>query len=123
MRQQHHGGSIILITHVLGERGLPHTAAYSAAHGAVHNLIRALAQELAPTHITINGIALGWMDWMTDRLDPNDPEAARALRFPIIKEAGRADDIAAMAIWLSGDGAGYVTGQVFPLDGGLTQHL
>jgi len=123
MRHQHHGGNIVLLTHVLGERGLPHTATYSAAHGAVHNLIRALAQELAPSKITINGIALGWMDWMTDRIDANEPNGARALRFPIIKRAGRADDIGAMAVWLSGDGAGYVTGQIFPLDGGLTQHL
>lgn len=123
MRRQHHGGSIVIVTHVLGERGLPHTATYAAAHGAVHNLIRALAQELAPSKITINGIALGWMDWMTDRIDANDPDGARALRFPIVKSTGRADDIGAMAVWLSADGAGYVTGQIFPLDGGLTQHL
>ena len=38
------GGNIILVTSVLGERGLPNTSVYSAAHGAVFNLIRALAQ-------------------------------------------------------------------------------
>jgi NAD(P)-dependent dehydrogenase (short-subunit alcohol dehydrogenase family) len=117
------GGSITLITHVLGERGLPNTSVYAAAHGAVQNLIRALAQEVAPQAIRINGVALGWMDWMQDRLDSTDEEADRALRFPIIKRAGVAEDVGPIAVWLAGTGAGYVTGQIFPVDGGLTQHL
>jgi NAD(P)-dependent dehydrogenase (short-subunit alcohol dehydrogenase family) len=54
----------------------------------VHNLIRALAQELALHGISINGIALGWMAWMHDRLDRTDEEASRAQRFPISKRAG-----------------------------------
>ncbi|XOV87487.1 MAG: SDR family NAD(P)-dependent oxidoreductase [Pseudomonadota bacterium] len=116
-------GHIVLVTSVLGERGLPNTSAYSAAHGAVFNLIRALSQELAPEHISINGIELGWMDWMSDRIDPGDEEAARAVRFAMLKRPGRAEDVGPLALWLSGSGAGFVTGQVFPLDGGLTQHL
>lgn len=123
MLEQGRGGNIVLVTHVLGERGLPNTSVYSAAHGAVQNFIRALAQEVAPRSISINGIALGWMDWMTDRLDEQDPEAARAVRFTLSKRAGTAKDVGPMAVWLSGSGAGFVTGQIFPLDGGLTQHL
>jgi NAD(P)-dependent dehydrogenase (short-subunit alcohol dehydrogenase family) len=123
MKNQHHGGNLVVVTNVLGERGLPGTTAYAAAHGAVHNFVRAAAQELAPRRIVINGIALGWMAWMDDRLDPADPEAARALRFPIVKGPGRPSDLGPLAVWLSGSGAGYVTGQIFPLDGGLTQHL
>jgi len=123
MRIQGGGGNIVLLTHVLGERGLPNTTIYSAAHGALHNFIRALAQEVAPAAISVNGIALGWMDWMTDRLDETDVEAARAVRFTISKRAGNEADIGPMAVWLAGSGVGFVTGQVFPLDGGLTQHL
>jgi NAD(P)-dependent dehydrogenase (short-subunit alcohol dehydrogenase family) len=123
MRQQGQGGNLVLVTHVLGERGLPNTSVYAAAHGAVHNLIRALAQEIAPEGISINGIALGWMEWMHDRLDRSDEEASRALRFPIIKRAGVAADIGPIAVWLAGTAVGYVTGQVFTVDGGLTQHL
>jgi NAD(P)-dependent dehydrogenase (short-subunit alcohol dehydrogenase family) len=123
MRQHGPGGTIVLVTHVLGERGLPNTSVYAAAHGAVHNLIRALAQEVAPEGISINGIALGWMEWMHDRLDRADEEAHRALRFPIIKRAGVAADVGPIAVWLAGTAVGYVTGQVFPVDGGLTQHL
>jgi NAD(P)-dependent dehydrogenase (short-subunit alcohol dehydrogenase family) len=123
MLQQRQGGNIVLVTHVLGERGLRNTSVYAAAHGAVHNLIRALAQEIAPHGISINGIALGWMEWMGDRLDRTDEEANRALRFPIIKRAGIAADVGPIAVWLAGTAIGYVTGQLFPVDGGLTQHL
>jgi NAD(P)-dependent dehydrogenase (short-subunit alcohol dehydrogenase family) len=116
-------GNLVVVTHALGSRGLPNCAAYCAAHGAIANLIRALAQELAPAGISVNGIALGWMDWMSDRLDPTDEDAGRAVRFTLAKRAGTAEDVGALAVWLAGSGAGYVTGQVFPLDGGLTQHL
>ncbi|ETW99876.1 MAG: hypothetical protein ETSY1_13435 [Candidatus Entotheonella factor] len=123
MDAQGTAGNIVLVTHVLGERGLPNTSAYAAAHGAVHNLIRALAQETAPRGILVNGVALGWMDWMQDRLDPADPQADRAIRFTISKRAGVPEDVGPIAVWLSGTGVGFVTGQVFPVDGGLTQHL
>jgi len=63
------------------------------------------------------------MDWMTDRVDPTDEQAQRAVRFTLAKRMGRAGDVGPLAVWLSGSGAGFVTGQVFPLDGGLTQHL
>lgn len=116
-------GNLVVVTHALGSRGLPNCAAYCAAHGAIVNLIHALAQELAPAGISVNGIALGWMDWMTDRLAPDDPEAQRAIRFTLCKRTGRPDDVGPLALWLAGSGVGYVTGQVFPLDGGLTQHL
>jgi NAD(P)-dependent dehydrogenase (short-subunit alcohol dehydrogenase family) len=117
------GGNIVFVTSVLGARGLPNCAAYCAAHGALQNLVRALAQEVAPHAISVNAIELGWMDWMQDRLDPADAEAARALRFTLSKRAGTAEDVGPLAVWLSGSGAGYVSGQMFPLDGGLTQHL
>jgi NAD(P)-dependent dehydrogenase (short-subunit alcohol dehydrogenase family) len=123
MLQQATGGNIVLVTHVLGERGLPNTSAYAAAHGAVHNMIRALAQETASRRISINGVALGWMDWMHDRLDHTDEEANRALRFPIVKRGGAPADVGPIAVWLAGTAVGYVTGQIFPVDGGLTQHL
>lgn len=123
MLTQQTGGNIVLVTQVLGQRGLPNTSAYCAAHGALHNLIRALAQEVAPHGISVNGIALGWMDWMDDRLDADDVEAQRAIRFTIVKRSGTPQDVGPLAVWLAGTGVGFVTGQIFPLDGGLTQHL
>ena len=123
MLAQGSGGNIVLVTNVLGERGLPNTSIYSAAHGAVQNFIRALAQEVAPNGISVNGISVGWMSWMEDRLSPSDPDAGRAVRFTIAKRAGEPEDIGPMAVWLSGSGVGYVTGQIFQVDGGLTEHL
>lgn len=117
------GGRIVLLTSVLGERGLRNCTAYAAAQGATQNFIRAAAQEFAPAGISVNGIALGWMDWMDDRLDPTDEEAQRAIRFTIAKRAGEATDIGPLAVWLSGTGAGFVTGQIYAVDGGLLQHL
>lgn len=123
LRAREAGGNLVLVSDVLGERGLPYCSAYASAQGAIHNLIRALAQELAPKRISVNGIALGWMDWMEDRLAPDDPEAQRAIRFTIAKRAGTPEDIAALAVYLASGAVGYVTGQIFPVDGGLTQHL
>lgn len=117
------GGRIILVSHVLGERGLPNTAAYAAAHAATQQLTRSLAVELGRDGVTANCISLGWMDWMQDRLDPDVEDAGRAVRFTIMKRAGTPDDVAPMALWLAGSGAGNVSGQVFRVDGGLTQHL
>ena len=117
------GGNLILVSHILGERGAQNTAAYSAAHAATQSLVRSLAQELGASGITVNGISLGWMEWMHDRIDPQVEDAGRAVRFSIMKRAGEAEEVGPMAVWLSGSAAGYVSGQVFTVDGGLLQHL
>ena len=116
-------GRLILVSHVLGERGVTNTSAYGAAHAATQSLVRTLSQELGPQGTVVNGISLGWMEWMQDRLDPADQEAMRATRFPIMKRTGTGEDVGPMAVWLSGTGAGYVSGQIFTIDGGLLQHL
>ena len=117
------GGNIILVSHILGERGVQNTAAYGAAHAATQSLVRSLSQELGSDGITINGISLGWMDWMDDRIDADNDDAGRAVRFSIMKRAGEAEEVGPMAVWLAGSGVGYVSGQVFTIDGGLLQHL
>jgi NAD(P)-dependent dehydrogenase (short-subunit alcohol dehydrogenase family) len=116
-------GRLILVSHVLGERGVTNTSAYGATHAATQSLVRTLSQELGPQGTVVNGISLGWMEWMQDRLDPADHEAMRATRFPIMKRTGTGKDVGPMAVWLSGTGAGYVSGQIFTIDGGLLQHL
>jgi NAD(P)-dependent dehydrogenase (short-subunit alcohol dehydrogenase family) len=63
------------------------------------------------------------MAWMDDRLDRTDEETKRAIRFTIAKRADIPEDVGPIAVWLAGTGVGYVTGQIFAVDGGLTQHL
>ena len=123
-RRQQSPGRIVLVTSVLGQRGLPNATAYASAHGAVHNLVRAASQELAPDQVMVNGIALGWMDWMDDRLAPEDEEAQRAVRFTIMRRRGDPGEVGPLAVYLSSEQATrYITGQIFPVDGGLLQHL
>jgi len=116
-------GRLILVSHILGERGVANTSAYGAMHAGTQSLVRTLAQELGPQGTVVNGISLGWMEWMQDRLDPEDDESMRATRFPVMKRTGTADEVGPMAVWLAGSGVGYVSGQVFTIDGGLLQHL
>ncbi|MSQ29460.1 MAG: SDR family oxidoreductase [Dehalococcoidia bacterium] len=122
-RRQKQPGRIVLTTSVLGERGLANTTAYAAAAGAVVNLVRAAAVELAPDGIQVNGIALGWMDWMQDRIPP-DEEAQRAVAVVAMRRQGRADEVGPLAVYLSSERATrYITGQIIPVEGGLLQHL
>ncbi len=116
-------GRIVLVTSVLHERGMMNVSAYSAAAGAVASLIRSAGHELSHENITVNGIGLGWMDWMDDRLTPGDENADRARRFPMLRRMGTAEDLGGLAVLLSAEeSAPYITGQVLAVDGGLTQH-
>ena len=115
-------GRIINIASILGERGLANAAAYCAAQGGILNLTRALAQEWAAQGITVNAIAQGWME-DSPALGDTDPESNQTVRFVPMKRAGRADEVAPLAVYLASDASGYVTGQVLFVDGGLTVHL
>jgi NAD(P)-dependent dehydrogenase (short-subunit alcohol dehydrogenase family) len=117
------GARVVAISNAMGERGVANGSAYGAAHAGLQQVVRAYAQEVAPRGITVNAIEQGWMEWMTDRLPSNDREAQRAARFPTLRRLGREADIIPVVLWLVSDAAGYATGQVFPVDGGLTQHL
>lgn len=115
-------GRVINVASVLGERGLANAAAYCAAQGGILNLTRALAQEWAARGITVNAIAQGWME-DSPALGDLSPEANQTVRFIPMKRAGRSDEVAPLAVYLASDSAGYVTGQTFFVDGGLTVHL
>lgn len=115
-------GRVVTVASVLGERGLPNSAAVCAAHAGILNLTRALAQEWGPHGITANCIAEGWMEHSPAIGNP-DPAANQTVRFVPLKRAGRADEVGPIAVWLASEAAGYVTGQVLFVDGGLTIHL
>jgi len=115
-------GRIINVASAMGDRGLANSAAYCAAKGGVMNLTRALAQEWGPHGVTVNCIAPGWLEDSPGLGDP-DPQANRLIRFIPMRRPGNADEVAPLALWLASDAAGYVSGQTFFVDGGLTCHL
>lgn len=115
-------GRIINVASVLAERGLANAAAYCAAQAGILNLTRALAQEWAAQRITVNAVALGWMEG-SPAIGDASPETNQTVRFVPMKRAGRADEVGPLAVYLASDASGYVTGQVLFVDGGLTVHL
>lgn len=118
------GGSIINIGSISGQVADPSMALYNASKAFVHGLTRSIAVDHGPK-IRCNAICPGWIE--TGMLDAGfdlatHPEAARqdALARHAARRFGRPEDIASMAVWLASDEAGFATGQLFTLDGGLT---
>jgi 3-oxoacyl-[acyl-carrier protein] reductase len=107
---------IVSPTAMLGRIGQTN---YGAAKAGLIGLTRSLAREVARFRITVNCVCAGFVETaMTASL----PERARQELLDAIplKRAGRPDEIAAAAEWLCSDGAGYITGTVLAVDGGLS---
>lgn len=115
------GGAIVNISSVLGltTAGLPQ-AAYAASKAGVIGLTRDLAQQWGGRKgIRVNAIAPGFFkSEMTDTYKPGYMEAMQ--QRIVLGEMGDPEDLAATAVWLASDAAGYVVGQTIPVDGGVT---
>jgi len=119
-----HGGVIVNIGLISGVGADPSMALYNASKAVVHGLTRSIAVDHGPS-VRCNAIQPGWVE--TEMADDGfslarDPEAARrdaVARHPVGR-LGRPEDIAAAVAWLATDEAGFVTGQCFTIDGGLT---
>jgi pteridine reductase len=108
------GGSIVNIVDVHAERPLAGHAVYSVAKAGLAMLTRALARELGP-EVRVNGVAPGAILWPEAGLPETEREAILART--VLDRLGDPDDIARAVLFLHRD-AGYVTGQVLPVDGG-----
>lgn len=109
-------GRIINITSVAGQMGNPGQANYSAAKAGVIGFTRTVARELASRGITVNAVAPGFI--ATDMT--NDLKAEPILAMIPLNRYGQPEDIAGMIQFLAATpAAGYITGQVFNVDGGM----
>lgn len=115
-------GRMLFVTSIFGERGVEGLTAYATAKAGVFGLSAGLSQELGARNITSNCISTGWMDWTPGR-GPDEIGANLLLRFIPMRRFGKAEELAALAVLLCSDAAGYFSGQVFHVDGGVSQHL
>lgn len=112
------GGAVVLFSTVAARAGFPNHAAIAAAKGAVEGLTVALAAELAPA-VRVNCIAPSLTrSAMAAPLIGNAQMAEAIAKQHPIPRLGEGEDSAALADFLLGPGAGWITGQVFAVDGG-----
>ncbi|HXQ82240.1 MAG TPA: 3-oxoacyl-[acyl-carrier-protein] reductase [Opitutaceae bacterium] len=113
-------GRIVNITSVSGIAGNAGQANYSAAKAGMIGLTKALAREFAARSVTVNAVAPGFIKTdMTSEFVAKPELAARILEAVPLKRFGDTADIASMCAYLCSEESGYITGQVFTVDGGM----
>jgi len=116
--QRQMSGRIINITSISGTRGVSGQANYGAAKAGMIGMTKSLARELGPFGVTVNAVAPGYIE--TDMLSGLKPEyRSKMIHMTPLGRFGSTEDVAAVVAFLASDAAGYVTGQVLGVDGGL----
>jgi 3-oxoacyl-[acyl-carrier protein] reductase len=111
-------GTILNITSISGIVGMPGQVNYSSSKAGMIGFTKALAKEMAKAGITVNALALGLVDTdMTAGL--NDEYKTKALEQIPLARFGKTEEMAEIALFLLSPKAGYITGQVLQVDGGL----
>src|SRR4029079_18233021 len=118
MLRQESGGSIINISSISGEVGMPGQSNYSASKAGMVGLTKALAKEVASRKVTVNALALGMVATdMAGKLD--EAYQAKIIEQIPLGRFAEADEVARIAAFLLSEDARYIPGQVIPGDGGL----
>ncbi|MGD7003394.1 SDR family NAD(P)-dependent oxidoreductase [Corynebacterium halotolerans] len=122
------GGSIVNIGSIEGIGANPQHAAYSASKGGIHGMTKAMAVDLGTANIRCNAVAPGWIstelseDYLTGMTDSAAARAALNDLHPVGR-VGTPEDIGDLVVFLAGDSAHFLTGEVIVLDGGRTARL
>ena len=112
-------GSILNITSVSGLIGMPGQVNYAASKAGMIGFTKALAKEVAPRGITVNALALGFIETdMISDLESDDRE--EMIKSIPLGRFGSPEEAARVAAFLLSDAAGYITGQVMVADGGMS---
>jgi 3-oxoacyl-[acyl-carrier protein] reductase len=111
-------GRIVFMSSVVGEMGNVGQTAYAASKAALLGATKAISREFASRNVTVNAVAPGFID--TDMTSTMSGEMKEHLAKIIpLGRTGTARDIAAACVYLASDEAGYVTGQVLRVNGGM----
>ena len=119
MRAQGNGGSILLVSSVLGFQAYPHLTAYAMSKAALTMMARSLVVELSPYNITINCLAPGATLTPRTALEESDYAQTWSQLIPV-GEVCQPSDIAPSALFLLSEDARHITGQTLIIDGGWT---
>ncbi len=119
MRQR--WGRIINISSVAGVYGNPGQTNYAASKAGMIGLAKSLAKEIGPRNVTVNVIAPGFVPTdLTNYLLEDGEMEKTIIEHTSVRRLGRPEDVAALAVYLASEEAGFVTGQVIAVDGGLS---
>ena len=110
-------GRIINVTSMWGLVGASCEVHYSAAKAGLIGMTKALAKELGPSGITVNAIAPGVIDTEMNKALTDEDRAALVDETPLMR-IGNVQDVAAAALFLAGEGASFITGDVLNISGG-----
>jgi NAD(P)-dependent dehydrogenase (short-subunit alcohol dehydrogenase family) len=121
MLERRHG-HILFIASMAALFGVPRVAAYSAAKSACLGLVRSLATEVSGQGVRVNAIAPGWIEseLMRQALAGDPERVRRVLERTPMHRFGTAEEVGWAAAYLCSPAAGFVTGAVLPVDGGMS---
>ncbi len=111
-------GRIISISSVVGQMGNAGQANYGASKAGLIGLSKSLAREIAGRNVTVNVVAPGLVDTQMTRVLPETVRNEWAAKVPLGR-LGTAEDVASAVCFLASDEAGYITGQVLAVNGGM----
>ena len=111
-------GRIVFISSVVGMLGSPGQVNYAASKSGLIGMARSIARELGSRGITANVVAPGFVETDMTAVLPEETQKQYLSQIPLGR-FGRTEEIAQAVRWLSSEEAGYITGAVIPVDGGI----